>query len=336
MEESIIRSYLAYLETTGHPAVSRLRAAEIRLFGQGNNNRLYELVVDSGAYVLKIYPTGRERRMRQEWEALRVLEPMRVAPVPVLGESHARYLEAPTLIYRKILGTPLQMEGVTKADLDRLQTIWNTIHRIPVSTLTLLREIAGPATPLDCLLSIDRTLHELRQGTAQQDRQLREGIENVLRRRQRYTGSSFSERLWQEGHLSLCQVDNQPGNFIRDGQQGLWLIDWEHAGLMDPACEVASFFCHLEASVVSAQNRLDCIQKYVDQSQDRYAFDKINGYLSILPMQWVVRLLKTIQNHAAQPVQPWITLRSVDELWEDYHHYLKTVWTQCDEDRVPL
>ena len=328
VEESFVRSYLGYLVTTGHPVASSFRAADIRLLGRGNNNQLYELVSDRGVYVLKIYPIGRERRMRLEWEALRVLEPLRVAPVPVLGEVHARYLEAPTLIYRKISGAPLEMGHLTSVDMDRLQTVWNTIQGIPVSALSLLREPAGPSTPLDCLVSIDGNLHELRQGGAQHDRRLKEGIENLLRLRRGYEGISVADGLWQDARLSLCQVDNQPRNILQDEQGVLWLIDWEHAGLMDPACEVASFFCHPEGTVVSTQNRLDCIRMYVEQTGDRKAFDKITGYLRVLPLQWLARSLKAIQNRPMQPVQPWITFRSVDELWEDHDKYLKTVWAQ--------
>jgi thiamine kinase-like enzyme len=321
-DETTLRRYLSYLTTTGHPLASALASSRVALLGQGYNNRLYALETVRGAYVLKVYPAGRESRMHRELAALRALEPVGAMPHAVLGDPAARYLDAPVLVYEKISGKPLQAAGLGPADLDQLQAVWLQVHRLPLPQDALLREPAGPATPGDCLTYIDQALQTLRHAALFRDHRMKEAVEQLQMLRHALEAIPPREDLWQSLRLCLCQADSRVGNLLRDDGGKLWLVDWEHAGRMDPAYDMASFFLHPEGLSISEADRTACLRTYGAHTDDLHHLEKISVYMTILPVQWMARVLTMIQDYERQMAQPWVVLRPVEALWEDARRYL--------------
>lgn len=318
---SEIRRYLVFARATGPPEAAHWAEAEISLLGHGSNNRLYELTTPEGAYVLKMYPAGREIRMRREYEALCELEPWGVAPQAMAGDPAGRHVDAPVLIYRKISGTPLSVEKLETEDVSKLPAVWQRIHLLDVPTCSMLSEQVGPASPYDCLAHIDGLLRALRSGRTSSDPRMVEGINQFAMLRRRLDGLPSLSMASQHRRMTLCHVDSRIGNMIRDEQGHLRLVDWEHAGFMEPACDLAGFFCHPETVRLPAALRENCLRVYAGLSEDPYVYEKAMLYLSVLAVQWMGRLLALIHDYDAQKTQPWAVRRSVEELWMDVEVY---------------
>lgn len=314
-----------YVKTLG-PAFSALAGvsdeAWVTPLGQGWNNRLYVIQTVSGEYVLKVYPAGREERASREYDALKALEHTGAVPTACLWDASAAFLDAPVLVYRKVPGRPIQGEVVTESDLERLADVVRRVHRVEPAQGTRLCVVAGPSEPRECLGYVERELKGVSAMPLDRDPRLSEAI-GRLRELLRYAGLiDLKEALWRERRLRLCQVDHRLANVMKDGEGNVWLVDWEHAGLMDPAYEVASFLWHPDASALTLSHRDQFIHAYCERSEDPFCYEKIAVYLSLLPLQWAARLAALLAAGGAQPVQPWVAPVPVERLWEDLDRYL--------------
>jgi thiamine kinase-like enzyme len=109
---------------------------------------------------------------------------------------------------------------------------------------------------------------------------------------------------------------------VKDEPDRVALVDWEHAGIMDPFYEVAGFFWNPESAGIKAGLREEAIAGYCERSADSHASGKMEVYQSILPVQWCVRVLSLIEGYGRQAVQPWNEPRSLEALWEDLDRYI--------------
>lgn len=317
-----VRQYAERLSRGDHPQELNIDGADIRPLGQGYNNQLFELVSEYGAYVLKIYPRDRTQRLIRENKVLNLLNHTGVVPEVVLAVTVAEELEAPVLLYKKLPGAPVEISTADRQDLDHLQAVWHTVHGADLPDDPIVRKKAGPYTPEDNLRyiektiqSIDRTNTGLDAWTADMVKSVKDAYREVKRRNLRID-------LWREPIHTICQADCRPANVLKVADGEFRLVDWEHAGVMDPLYEVAGFVWHPESLGMPAENRNYVIRAYCDQSRDLFAFEKIQVYQWILPVQWAVRILSLIIEYDRQIIQPWVTPRSVEALKTDVLTYL--------------
>lgn len=323
-----IRQYVRSLGVMFRALAGSCSDVWVAPLGQGWNNRLYEIRTISGEYVLKVYPAGREERMRREYAALRALESVGSIPRACLSDAAAAFIDAPVLIYQKVPGRPIHGEELTEQDLDQLAEVWQRVHRLEPVRDTLLQTAVGPWEPAECLAYIERDLKTLSAYPVEGDPRLSDAVKQ-LRGLMRYAGLMDLKRsLWREPRLRLCQGDHRLANVIKDETGKLWLVDWEHAGIMDPAYEVAGFLWHPETSALTPSHRSQFIRAYCERSDNPFCYEQVSIYLSLLPLQWVSRLLILIVSGGAQPVQPWVTPLPVERLWLDLHRYLHAAATE--------
>lgn len=258
--------------------------------------------------------------MFREYAALRLLEHVPAVPQAVWGEPEAKFLDTPVLLYWKAPGRPILESGVVDADLNNLSALWLRIHHTELPRDTPLSVPAGPVRPRECLDYIYRTTRTLIRMADDRDHRFRAGVDRLKEYVRRLEVQDLKEGLWNNQHTGLCQVDSRLGNMVKDENGSVWLVDWEHAGLMDPAYEVAGFFSHPEAAIITPAQRDRCIRAYCQGSDDTCCYDKIMVYLTILPVQWMARILTLIADDG-QPVQPWVTPTSKEDLWRDVDRY---------------
>lgn len=92
---------------------------------------------------------------------------------------------------------------------------------------------------------------------------------------------SFIDGLDKE--WTLCHIDANPDNFVFDGDDHLYLIDWEYAGMQDPHIDIAMFAIY----AMYDQSQLDrLIDAYFGGPIDALTWYKIYAYVAICGLLW--------------------------------------------------
>ena len=319
-----VSRYLARLASDGHAFAAGQR--RILPMAGGFNNRIYEVDTDQGTYLLKVYPHDRVRRLEREYAAMKRLSTLEGVPVAVSADARAAGLNAPVLIYRKLPGSPLEPAGMTREDLYLLLGIVTRVHGIRDPGDPVLARPAGPASPDDCLRYMDETLRALSATAAMNDPSFRRTVDRLHDLRRGLELMDLRPALWTDASPRLCHGDFRPANVIKADPDRVALVDWEHAGIMDPFYEVAGFFWHPESAGLGAglreELRGEAIAGYCERSGDPHASGKMEVYQAILPVLWCVRVLSLIEGYGRQAVQPWNEPRPLEALWGDLERYI--------------
>ena len=314
-----VSRYLARLASDGHAFAAGQR--RVRPVAGGYNNRIYEVDTGNGSYLLKVYPHDRVRRLEREYAAMKRLTLLEGVPIAVSADVRAAGLDAPALIYEKLPGSPLEPAGMTREDLDRLLGIVHRVHGIRDPGDPVLTRPAGPSRPEDCLRYMDETVRTLSASAAMADPSFRRAVDRLRILRRGLGMSNLQPALWTDASPRLCHGDFHPANVIKAEPDRVALVDWEHAGIMDPFYEIAGFFCHPECAALEAGLREEAIAGYCERSGDPHGSGKMEVYRAVLPLQWCVRVLALIEGYGRQAVQPWNEPRPLEALWGDLERY---------------
>ena len=320
-DSSAVARYLARLAGDGRAFAAG--QSHIRPLGGGFNNRIYEVDTGSGIYLVKVYPADRGRRMEREFAAMQRLSFLEAVPEAVTGDPWAVELKAPVLIYEKLPGTPVKPASMTREELSLLLETMRAVHGISDPGDSALTRPAGPARPRDCLDFMDETMHAMAATAAMNDPPFREAVDRLRDLRRGLDMMDLRPGLWADCPPCLCHGDFRPANVIGTGADRIGLVDWEHAGIMDPLFEVAGFFWHPESAVLEAGLREEAIADYCERSTHPRAGERMSVYQTILPVQWCVRILSLIEGYDREAVQPWSERRPLASLWGDLDRYIR-------------
>ncbi len=312
--------YLDRLAGDGHAFAAG--QCQIRPLGGGFNNRIYE--VDSGrsVYLVKVYPSDRGQRLEREHAAMKRLEFLEAVPNAETGDPWAAELNAPVLVYEKLPGAPVNPASVTREDLNPLLETMLAVHGITDPGDSTLARPAGPTRPGDCLDFIDETMRAMEVSAAMNDPSFRGTLDRLRDLRRCLDMVDLRPALWMECPPCLCHGDFRPANLIKADPDRIGLVDWEHAGTMDPLYEVAGFFWHPESAGMESSLREETIGDYCERSAHPHAFERMAVYQAILPVQWCVRILSLIEGYDRQQVQSWNKPRPLEALWGDLEQYI--------------
>ncbi len=314
-----VSRYLRRLAEDGHGFAMGPR--RVRSLTGGFNNRIYEVDTSAGIYLLKVYPGDRARRLEREFAALTRFSSLEEVPNAVLADPMAAGLNAPVLIYDKLPGSAVEPASMTREDLALLFGIVVAVHGHGDSGDPLLAPPAGPSRPADCLAYMDETMRAMSVSPAMNDPPFCRAVDRLLDLRRCLAMTDLQPALWADAPPRLCHGDLRLANVIKAERDGVGLVDWEHAGIMDPFYEIAGFFWHPESAALASGLREESIAVYCENSADPHAFEKMAVYQAILPVQWCVRLLSLIEGHDRQAVRSWNELRPPEALWEDLERY---------------
>lgn len=333
LSKADVSRYLSRLAADGHAFA--MGHGQVRSLAGGFNNRIYEVDTSAGTCLLKVYPADRAWRLEREHAAMNRLSAMNEVPNALFADPMAAELDSPVLIYEKIPGSPVEPAGMTREELALLTGIVGTAHDLPDPGDPRLARPAGPARPADCLDYIDSTMGAMAASPAMDDPTFSRAMERLRDLRRILEMADLRPALWADAPPRLCHGDFRPANAIKTGPDRIALVDWEHAGIMDPCYEVAGFFWHPESAGLKADLREAAIADYCGQRADPHAFEKVAVYQAILPLQWCVRILSLIEGYGRQAVQPWNELRPVEALWEDLERYLEVAGGPVGAPRGP-
>ncbi len=333
LSEADVSRYLSRLAADGHAFA--MGHGQVRSLAGGFNNRIYEVDTSAGVYLIKVYPADRAWRLEREHAAMNRLSAMKEVPNALFADPMAAELDAPVLIYEKIPGSPVEPAGMTREELALLTGIVGAAHDLPDPGDPRLARPAGPARPADCLDYIDSTIGSMAASPAMDEPTFSRTMERLRDLRRILAMADLRPALWSDAPSRLCHGDFRPANAIKAGPGRIALVDWEHAGIMDPCYEVAGFIWHPESAGLEPDLREAAIADYCERSADPHAFEKVAVYQAILPLQWCVRILSLIEGYGRQAVQPWNELRPVEALWEDLERYLEIAGGRVGAPRGP-
>jgi hypothetical protein len=92
---------------------------------------------------------------------------------------------------------------------------------------------------------------------------------------------------------------------------------------MDPCYDIASFFTHPESLSIPHADRMRVFEACCSASDDRTFFDRISVYMTLLPAQWIAKILSLIAHYDRQIVQEGVRPRPKQALWEDLERYFE-------------
>lgn len=101
----------------------------------------------------------------------------------------------------------------------------------------------------------------------------------------------------------LCHNDCYSPNFLLDGQDKMYLIDWEYSGNDDPASDLGTFIC---CSDYSYEEATKVLEKYLEHTPDREELGHYIGYIAIASFYWYVWAL--YQECRGNAVGEWLLI----------------------------
>lgn len=241
----------------------------------------------------------------REFEALRMLAHLDIAPQPFLMRPHVDG-SRPLVVYEYMPGEVWDRRRPAPEELQRLADVWLRLNELPVDNLWLSR---GYETPL----ARQMQAHERRYGeyAAWAEAHYAPGVRAAerclaaLRARQ----DVLEELQAAAPLLCFCRADARFANVIArpDGRVGL--VDWEDCGLRDPALDLGD--------VVMAPNQEDLLQweewqpllrPYLARRRryDPGLQKRVVLYLALFPLAWLGWLLSAGVARARQgQLQGW-------------------------------
>ncbi|MCI0362571.1 MAG: phosphotransferase family protein [Phycisphaerales bacterium] len=199
---------------------------KLRRVAAGRTNENYVVECSGGRFFARVGTDLPEHgiQRRQEARIARLAADLDIAP-------KLHFAEDGLLVTDYITGRPLTAPEVTAAE--RLARIANLLRR--------LHQASPPSglAPFDPMAVCRRYLDLLEV--------------SALGESQRRQIMALLDQVPPLASTALIHADPVPENFIEDEIRRLWLVDWEYAGLGDPATDLAmlAMNCDLEQSAVA-------------------------------------------------------------------------------------
>lgn len=207
------------------------------------SNRLYDLTAGGRHWIVKEFTRPEEFGLapRREYGALKLLEPLDVAPTPFYLQAKPRPPLGPFVIYEYMPGQMWDRRRPTAQALSKLADTWLAFADLPVNQLPLARAYDGSPS------------------------QTAAGWQRGFQAYAAWAETCFPEatpaaRLCQQAlaeHDGTIQVlaqarprrtfgrnDSRFANIIARPNGRLGLVDWEDSGLTDPALDIADLMVH--------------------------------------------------------------------------------------------
>lgn len=246
---------------------------------QGVWNFIYRVDISQKSFVFKMAPPAKsivagmiDNSGQGEFDALRCLEPLHLAPRPVLFVEPGPHFQYPVLIYEYVEGE--RMAGFSEGILEQTACVFARIHSMDIHPFEH-RFRHRSETPENLLVDL-QTAYQCftqRDDIAPDHRYL------FSRYISRLPQANVDTRIAENFPLSLIHADPVPGNFIL--QKGkVHIIDWQTPMIGDPAYDVWAFladaFTLWDCSEPPTEPQKQAfISMYLNQRPDRTLLERI-------------------------------------------------------------
>jgi aminoglycoside phosphotransferase (APT) family kinase protein len=259
--------------------------------------------VDGAHLIAKEYlRTDEPDAADHEFRALRLVEPLDIAPKPVFFDPPLGRV----VVYAFLEGSMWDRRPPAPAELARLAELWIELHALPATGLWLGRGQAQSWAEIMARLRAPvQAYSEWVDNQAPSHRRAahlcREALERGL--------TTASALLPETVPLCFCRSDSRFANVIARPDGRLGLVDWEDSGLRDPAREVADLLLHPNQEDLLTPRAWEAfLAPYLASRRPDPGFhDRLRGCLAIFPVFWLGVLLREgLRRVAAGTLDGWL------------------------------
>lgn len=291
-------------------AVSRALGADVsiqeRIPLNFQSNQLFDVWQNGRHYIAKHYLKADElaNAPRREFEALRLLAPLDIAPQPVFYDPTL----GPVLIYEFLDGTMWDRTPPTAVQLHQLADLWLTLNNLPPDGLWLSRGMERSMQDVSAMFH--NYLQNYEAWTIDHFQPGLAGIPHCRALLDRLPTILDSFAQLPDPTLFFCRSDPRFANVIQRPDGRIALVDWEDCGLRDPARDTADLLTHPnQEDLLNEEEWEPFLRPYTTERHktDPHFSERVNHYLAIFPIFWLLLLLNTGANRAAsgKPIKEW-------------------------------
>lgn len=266
------------------------------------SNRLYDVWAGDQHLIAKEFlkPDEWQDAPLREFQALELLTPLDIAPLPIAYIQPHATTRGPIVLYEFMEGEAWDRHRPTAAELAQLAEVWLTINATSVDA-----SIDASTDDLWPSRGQDRSLDEI-EARFQADLQIyADWVEAEFPAGRRAVDLCFlvleshqsaaRELFDQTPTLCFCRADPRFANVIQRPDGRLGLVDWEDSGLRDPARDLADLMTHPnQEDLVSPKGWKAFLKPYlaVQSKSDRHLKRRVDLYLALFPIFWLVTLIR--------------------------------------------
>lgn len=239
--------------------------------------------------VVKRYRSWDRGEPDREWRALSLLHQLSpgLSPEPL---EQRREAGAPCIVMTRLPGEPLGAAPLTPEQVAGLGRTLRRLHTaVPADELTTVPERNwGPVEFLARLQSEVREPH----------RQVGQTVQAALRAAASLvSGHEMAALIGSTERSAFTHADGNLGNFLWDGRT-CRIVDFEDAGVSDPAYEVADLLEHVSVWIRNLVEAEDLVQSIGFSEQQE---SQLVGFRRLFAVFWLLMLLPGNPAHARNP-----------------------------------
>lgn len=262
-----------------------------RLTYQSNN--LYDVFFDDTHWIAKefVKEDEFEESPLREYNALKLLQPYDIAPIPIDFMPYPDY-EHPIVLYEFMAGEMWDRRKPSAHDLGKLAEVWLTTYKATRAGLWKSRLLADSV-----LANVNRYRHNFKLYQDWAEHHFPAGVPHVQRANALFDKRADTiQQLNDESVTDLfSRADPRFANIIArpDGRVGF--VDWEDSGLRSPMRTVCGLLYHAnQEDLLTFQEwqafLIPLMENYPVKEDDIHVIFK--GYRAIIPIAWLSFILR--------------------------------------------
>lgn len=252
------------------------------------SNRLYDIYVDGEHLIAKEYLRGDLPDAAQhEYEALRYLESLQLAPEPVFFDAKV----GPVVVYHYMEGEMWDRRVPSASELGDLARVWLRFHGLHPDGLWICSGQTRPWT--DVVAGLRKPMEAYARWADRSSAQSRAAAGLCLEALERCVAAAAPLTATNTPRLCFCRSDPRFANVIARPDGRIGLVDWEDCGLRDPAREVADLLMHPnQEDLLDFAAWQPFLSEYMKGRRDDPDFElRLKAYLALFPVFWLGILL---------------------------------------------
>lgn len=288
MDEVSSAVIAAVEEATGQPLDSL--SLRLRPPNTHQSNRLYDVWAGGRHLIAKEFAKEDEwpAAPQREFQSLHLLAPLDIAPRPVFYEPQI----GPVVVYEFMDGRTWGRYRPTPGEMAQLAHLSAKLHSMPTKGLWLGR--SSDNTLASRLLWFMQALEQYAEwATAHFPAGLQAArLYNELLVQRIELGEQVMQAKVRR---CFCRSDPRFANVIARVDGRLGMVDWEDAGLRDPALEVADLLLHVEQEdLLSREEWQPFFDVYWQESGQKAVevMPRMEAYCGMLPLFWLAVLMR--------------------------------------------
>ncbi len=271
--------------------VSTLAGRDVVVRGelQGSDNLLWRLSASGGndapdEVVLKMYMDAGWVRGKREHEAQQLFAPLGLAPQPLWFDRDPELLPRQAVGYTWVEGAPVDM-----ADRTIRRAMAEAIARVHATDPAAMPRFSPNPMGIETFWTLLRDNAGTVRSHLDDEPELAWPLNELLQAATAFVEQSLP--LWHGAAPTPVHGELSPENtLVVPG--GICFVDWELAGLGDPALEIARF---IQGHLAGEEVQREWLADYLSYFDTPGMAERIAVYRRLLPIEWLCLLLDGLE-----------------------------------------